>query len=159
MLSRYASHTFYPFNYANMQTLRVKILIYIIALYALVITWLFEWIECMLYAMFVKLNLMFSWKRFRMQLRYANPLFMKLSLFFLSIPDLLINCHASLMLVSRDLFHSWNNQRKHRSINALYHNSRWVDNLDSYLIKCVGFNNKSLLRFLGKIKYHSIFFF
>ena len=45
MLSRYISHTFYPFNYVNMQTLSVEILIYVIALYALFITWLFEWDE------------------------------------------------------------------------------------------------------------------
>ena len=43
-----------------------------IVLIALIIAWLFEWIKCMLYVMFVKLTLMFSWKRSRMQLKYVN---------------------------------------------------------------------------------------
>ena len=48
MLSRYVSHTFNLFNYANMQTLRVEIWIYDIALSALFILDYLNEMKCML---------------------------------------------------------------------------------------------------------------
>ena len=121
---RYIPCTFYFFSFICRPF--VDFLMHDIVLIALIIAWLFEWIKCLLYVMFVKLTLMFSWKHFGIQLRYAslfllyeclfwydcfiiNSMLFSLRqnhfcFFFLSTHDLLINYYISLNLVSKDLF-------------------------------------------------------
>ena len=124
ILSKYVSHTFI---FVIMQTCKLQVCKFgymlLLCMFCLILNYLNK-MKCMLYAIFVKLTLIFSWKCFGTQLRYANPSFLhecflwydclvmnnmmftlKLDhLCFLSTLNQSINCHTFLNLVSKDFF-------------------------------------------------------
>ena len=133
MCKHVVSYAYYPSTFLTpfipeiMQTFKLSMCKFgymlLFCMFCLLLDYLNK-MKYMLYVIFVKLTLIFSWKRFGTHLRCTNPLFLNECFLwydclimnsmllilkldhpcFLGILNQSINCHIFLNLVSRDLF-------------------------------------------------------